>query len=319
MVRLLFVVLGALPFLCSCAPLSSGAKYTFARVAMDQTLAPVKGPLEANGDQEHNPKIVENMGIVLNGGYLRYLTAIGRPEVVIFAKVKVREPDEPEESLVWEKIYLLSEDASNQMVLNKDSFLPRLDIPILPGIKYQDQEVYVSLRIVELDQADNERVKALVSTAAAAGSVFRPDAAVGVSVLQAVMNFITGMNADDIEFQFDFAIVPNERQVNSGKAWSSSGKSDLVLQPRVGKYVLVKTEHRMRENLPSNTLEMVPLSIRYTLGMALRYATLGIVNWRVWERFGTDREDDFYQRIVGRAAKFQGRVVVHVEDGRMSF
>ena len=303
----LHAALGLLMLLCTqCAELSAGRQYTMAKVDADQArLMPVTTVVHdgdgAGESGDYDRPVGTHLGIVLSGGYLRYLSAVDRPEVLIYARVKIFPKDLNGPPLIWERIYLQTEDESEQLLLNEDSFLPRRDIPILPAFRYEGQDVVVSLRIVELDQDDNERLRKLVSTAAATAASFAPQTAPTISAAQAVMNFIVANNADDIEFQYDFAISPSGETLTlpaDGK-YGGTKKVETVLQPRVTTYVVVKTEHRDRLVFPPTWFGMVDESVRYTLAQGLKVGTLGLLNWKVWNIFGADPEGDAYLRLLG--------------------
>lgn len=310
MKNLLAPALGVLLLLAaSCSTLSSGRAYTVSRVDRDLTLVPANTRIIDSKNDRVGELPKSHIQIVLNSGYLRYLEAVVRPEVAIFARVYVRDLKNPEETLVWEKIFLESEQKDLQMVTNKDSFLPRINIPILPGIVYDQQEIYVSLRIIELDSDDNGRIREVVNAAATATAAFEPEAAVAASAVQTVMQFLTAVNGDDIEFQFDFALIPNGGGMEvapcsmlprSGATKDSDRLIDLVLEPRIGQYTIIKTEHRTRSNYPSDYFDMAHHTLRWTAASVVKLATLGLFNWRMWETFGASRNEDAYMRLFGR-------------------
>ncbi len=294
--------------------------YTMVRADRSATLAPLHEQLPARQNDSLGDMPTSHLEIVLKGGFLKYLEAVERPEVAIFARASVRDPQMPEERLVWEKIYLASENPDEQIVINKATFLPRINIPLLPGIVFDDQEIYVSLRIIELDQDDNERVKRLVNTAAGAVAAFKPEAAVAASAFQTALAFVTAANSDDIEFQFDFGLIPNEGSIQLVDCDADGARLDLVLQPRLGDYVVLKTEHRQRMHLPNSHLGVALESVQWLLGTVIKLATFNIANWRWWEDFGADRDDDFYMQIVGRPFEipFEGWQLPEISAGRLS-
>ncbi|MCK5941815.1 MAG: hypothetical protein KAI24_07610 [Planctomycetes bacterium] len=279
-----------------CNTLPAGRKYTLAKVDRDWSLVEPHRLLEQRTDDlldEVNP--TGNWGLTMNGGFLPFLEAIERPEVVIFVSVRIREPDEPEHTLLWEHVYLDSEDKSEHIALNKNSFLPRDDIQLLPPIVYEGQDIFVQIRVIELDQEDNKRTEQLVNTAASAAAAFEPDLGVTASVFQTALSYLVQNNSDDIEFQYDFALSETPGPIQYGGV-----QYDNVLNPRVGKYVVIKTEHRQRKKAPDGTLDAIGSGIRYGAGEALKFATLGVANWvGGWFCSSNENEDagtwDFYQ------------------------
>ncbi|MCA8955647.1 MAG: hypothetical protein KDC87_06220 [Planctomycetes bacterium] len=292
-----YAALAALCLLAGgCNVLSSGRKYTLAKIDRQGNLVePHRRLPPADDGLERVPR---RLSVVLNGGFIRYLDAVDRPEVAIFARVKVRKPNEAEETLVFEKVYLMSENASEQLVLAKDTFLPREDIPLLPGIEYDGKdEIYVSLRVVELDSADNDRIRSLVNAAASATATIDPHTALGASVFQTVLTFLTRNNPDDIEFQFDFALIPGSDRPT---VVVDQSERYLVLPPCIARYAVLKTEHRDRLIYPDNYFDAAQHGVRYLLASLLKIGTLGVCNWTVWNWLGGDPEDDFYLKIMGR-------------------
>lgn len=307
-----------IPLVVGCDTLASGRKYTLTKVASDASLVPAHEKIDPGTSRLE--KVPSNLSVVLKDGFIRYLESIGRPEVAVFSRVKIRSPQDPEEALVWEEIFLMSEDPDDQMVLNQDSFLPRKDIPLLPAIAYNGKdEIYVSLRIVELDQNDNENLRSLVNSAATVAATLRPDVAVGASTFQTVLTFLTKNNPDDIEFQFDFALIPG---CDESVIEVHGREQYMVLPPRVGRYVVVKTEHQHRLVYPNGYFDAAHEGLRYGLGSLLKLATLGFFNWGIWVPLaGADPEDDFYMKLFGRPFATDGGSwrLPQWQDGKLVF
>ena len=292
-------------FLISCSTISSGKKYTLAKVNRDkQLIEPHRLLKDSNLDllDEVNPTDV--LSIVMHSGYLPYLHEVGRPEVAIFVSAKIRAKDKPLEELLWERVYLNSEADGSFLVVNKDSFLPRKDITLLPAIIYDGQEILISIRIIEMDQADNERMKSLVAVAAAAASTFQPEAAGAISVFQNILNFIIENNADDIEFQYDFTLAES---LGPFHYYKGKQKFDMVLNPRINTYALIKTEHRERPIIPYGYADSAQNGLRYGVAEILKFGTLGILNWSMWcdyvfpcKHMDIKDQDDLYHAILGR-------------------
>lgn len=272
----------------SCNTLSAGRKYTLAKVDRDWSLVEPHRLLEQRSDDmldEVNP--TGNWGLTMNGGFLPFLDSIDRPEVVIFVSVRIREPDEAEHSLLWEHVYLNSEEESEHIALNKNSFLPRDDIALLPPIVYEGQDVFVKIRVIELDQADNQRALQLVNTAASAAATFEPDLGATASVFQTALTYLIENNSDDIEFQYDFALSATPGPIAYGDQ-----TFDNVFNPRVGKYVVIKTEHRDRLRSADGKLDAVGSGLRYGAAEVLKFGTLGLVNWVSGWIYPVDKDSD---------------------------
>lgn len=263
-------------FLVGCsATKTSGKSYTLVKRNKDNTLIPAKEVFGEDKEALLDTLIADGnaMGITLNTAYIRFLEAVSHPEVAFFVQVKVREKDSPQESMIWEKVYLNTENQNEHIVLSKNSKLPKIDIPLLPAIDYESQDVLISIRIIELDGKDNGHTLQLVNTAASIGAQFYPESAASISVFQTVLSFIAKNNPDDIEFQYDFAISRALDTITYG------GKEyDQVFAPRVGTYAVIKTEHEGRMALPDNWGDTFWHGLRFGLAELFKFATLNLFN-----------------------------------------
>jgi len=154
-----------------------------------------------------------------------------------------------------------------------------------------------------MDQADNERMKTIVATAAAAAATFQPQYAGAISVFQNLLNLIISANSDDIEFQFDFALSKNPGPFT----YRGNHLYDMVLTPRIAKYGVIKTEHRERAVIPNGYADAAQNGLRYTVAEILKFGTLGILNWPIWcdwskncNDMNLKEQDDIYHKILGR-------------------
>jgi hypothetical protein len=320
----LFPLLASAMLVGGCTTLSAGSRYTLAKMNRDGALIEGRRVIEdPNGSDDYDqiaPR--KTIGVKLNSGFVRYLQSIQRPEIAIFVKAVVREPNKPDEGVLWEKVYLASEDEKAHIVLNKNSAFPRSDIYVLPPISYYGQDITIQLRVIEIDKDDNARIKTLLSAAAATTAEFKPEAAVAISVVQTVLNFLVANNADDIEFSYDIQISRDIGDiVRSAEAGAPAGTLDLALSPRAATYVAIKTEHKDRMNLPSDYIQVTTSGVRYALAQVLKIGTLGILNWPMF-----NPDEDRYLWIMGRpfAVDFDswappvfanGRLIVN-EDGQ---
>ncbi|QDU65018.1 hypothetical protein [Engelhardtia mirabilis] len=304
-------------FLClaaaSCSTLPAGSKYTLSKVGRDMRLYEPRLVLETEDQTDNLDKVdpTGNWGITLNGGFIPYLESVNRPEVVLFVRCLIRPNDDAEPSVLWESVHLDSEADGQNMVLNKRSYLPREDIPILPPIVYSGEDVIVQIRLIEIDSEDNARVNELISAASTAAATFQPVSAGAVTVVGTVLKALTSMNSDDIEFAYDFAVSTSSKPFTSTTIVDEADMPrdiDLVLQPRVGTYVVLKSEHRDRFDIPSTYVGTAIHGIRYGIAEVLRLGTLDIFNWMLrdgWcavsDRKGTKRRDrpDLYRWLMG--------------------
>lgn len=330
----------AVLMLSGCSTLSAGKKYTLAKVDREMKLIEPRRVIYQEGQPDGLDKPLTTFGIKLNSGYLRYLESVGRPEVAIFAQVRLVSGESNEEDMIWQKVYLNSEDRKRDrdMVMNKDSFFPWDDIILMPPIVYDGQDILVSIRILELDQEDNARWSTIVNSAATAAVEFRPEYAVGFSAFQTALTFLIKNNPDDIEFQYDFVIssgdganpakynpsayfaprVERPRRGNPrGKGLAPAKEQeipyDAFLIPRQATYAVIKSEHRDRWNLPSNWLDLAQEGTRFAVAKTLKIATLDILNWPLGIRkAGGDHTDlkspqaDIYQRLFGCPLAVEG-------------
>lgn len=291
----------------SCAAHTAGRKYTVAKVNSDRrSLVEAKSVLPARDDgYDRRIDHDEYIGLTLNGGFLRFLNDAERPEVAIFARVRITPPDAPDETHVVEGVYLHSEQ-DDDVQMEGNSFFPRLDIPLMPGLKYEGQDIQVQLRVIEIDGDDRERVKTLINSAASAAAIFAPESASTISVFQTVLSFLNEQNRDDIEFQFDFGL--SESKQTMVHQWQPDRDAapledhyDLVFQPRVATYVVIKTEQPERLDISGNYFDVAHSGLRYTAAQLLKVGTLGLFNWSIWSNLlNADREDDFYLAVMGR-------------------
>jgi hypothetical protein len=292
--------------LLGCTTLSSGSKYTLAKVGRDRRLLVepklVDRSPSAQGTENESDRYIPNtFGIKLNGGYLRYLDAVEHPEVAIFAQVKMMgKSGTSDETMVWEKVFLSSEDRSQYVTMNKDCYLPLHDIPLLPPFAYNGEEIVVIIRVIELDRSDNKAAIQLIQTAAAAGAQFRPDVAAEISVFQSVLSFFIKNNQDDIEYQWDFAISKDGAPVAYRDDDGNEKKCDMVFQPVFAQYAVIKTEHPGRICYPDRWIDMPQTSIRYVLAQTFKWGTLDIVDWPVWHQKKEEQDvRDFYLSLFG--------------------
>ena len=298
--------------LAGCSTLPAGRGYTMAKTALDARLVESRRSLPLCGKDESNcrgkidstnelDRVAPNgtIGIKLNAGYVRYLESIKRAHVAVFSRAVVRNPGEVSNGLVWEAVFTPNKDEKVQTVIDKDTTLPFQDVDILPAIDYSGQDITVELRVVSMKQEDNERLKALLSAAAAGAAFAKPEAAAAISVFQAVLTFLVENRPDVIEFAFNFKVSPEDaaRRLPGAPGLKDRTSTELSLTPRVGTYAIIKTEHEGRFNYPSDYLGFASDGIRYVLAEVLKLGTLGIANWPIWSG---PRQEDTYLLLFGR-------------------
>jgi hypothetical protein len=296
-----FALLGSVVLLSACATNTGGRHYTLAKVDRYSSLVPARSLLdEEEGDAigDGLDELVDGyFGITLDSGYIRYLQSIVQPEIAIFSKVAVRKPEEVGEDagFVFQNVYLASESDGSNMELYKDSSFPRSDIEILPPFEYNGEIITVQLRVIEVDSDDNERVKhliKLISLAATTAAVGLPESAAAISVFQSVLTFLTENNSDDIEFAYDFQLSSASNDLVVERNYLE----DMVLQPRLGTYVVIKTEHPDRVRMPDSLLGLLGESALWVVSKVVKVATLNLFNWTI---FG-EPQGDRYNRLFGR-------------------
>jgi hypothetical protein len=300
----LVLVLAAivLPLVACSSPKSSGRHYTIAKVNRENRLVAARRILE-EGRADNLDKVVDAyFGLTIDGGYVRYLQAIVHPEIAIFSKVTVRRPEEAgaDAGYVFQNVYLASEKDGSHIELNKDSTFPRADIEILPPFQYKGEIVTVELRVIEIDSDDNERTKQLINLAASAAAAGAPESAAAISVFQTVLTFLVENNRDDIEFMYDFQLASSSSKLKVDR--SLKYDEDQLLQPRVGTYVVVKSEHPDRVRLPDSILGFGSESLQWLGSKVLQLGTLNLLNWELWETVfcAEPPVGDRYNRLFGR-------------------
>lgn len=298
----------------SCAQFSAGKTYTLAKVDRETFLVDPSlqlGEDPTSPDHWDDP-VGGTIEIRLADHFIKYLTTLGRPEVVIFSRVVVRDPSRSERGIVFERVLQNTEDPNAYTAANQGAGNSARGIVLLPSMKYAQEEISISLRIVELDQADNERLENLLHAAAAGAAQFYPEGASAISLTQAVLSFVIANNPDDLEFAIDIGLSPssgryaNDRlraqvedsQLSSGAADAPiiiNGRRDVTLQPRIGHLAIIKTELQQRPAYKSDLIGVAAEGIRWSLMNALKLATLDALNWA-----SEDKEFDAYSRLFGQ-------------------
>lgn len=284
-----------------CAQLSAGLSYDMAKVAPSGHLVGATRLLNVSDDSKLDKPVTSTLEIRLADYFVKYLQSIDVPEVVVFSRVTVRDPTSSAAPTVYERILLNSEDSNSFSAGNQGAGSTMRDVPLLPAISYDSQDIVVSIRIIEMDADDNARYGELLQTAAATASQF--GSAETISVVQATLAFLLANNPDDLEFAYDFGIGPNSSATTVATISDSDtlalplglkAERDLTLQPRVGTYFVVKTELPDRAYFSSDRVALAGDSVRWLIANTLKLATLNTLNM-----FADDRNYDRYTRLFG--------------------
>lgn len=307
---LLLVALASL-LTAGCAQLTAGRSYVLAKQDRDGYLRDVHEKLnpptslrEANHPaniDSWDELVINNLEIRLSDFFIKYLQALDRPEVVIYSKVTIRDRASTDEPVVINQVVLDSEDPSAHTAANQGAGGSLKNVPaILPSLRYEGQDITISLRIIEVDRDDNQRLSAILNTVGGVASSLDPSSAAAISAAQAVLSFIIANNPDDLEFAFDFGLSRNPASLSSSDLLPLPGGSDwnverdLVIQPRIGRLVIIKSEHPNRAVYPTDQIALVTDSIRWVLMKATKLATLNLFNL-----YNEDKEYDRYARYFG--------------------
>jgi hypothetical protein len=295
-----------------CTQLTAGKSYMLTKTdasgyLRDATMvfSNADAPTAGNWDRP----VQSTLEIRLGDYFSKYLQSLDLPEVVLFSRVVVRDPtssDKEKGKIVYERVLLNTEANSDYTAANQGAGSAMRDVILLPSILYDRQDITVSLRLIELDQADNERFKSLLSAVAATTASFQPEATMAISAAQAALGFLLANNPDDLEFTYDFGLSPDsgtsvarirqqmmDSQLPTGVAASES--HDLVLQPRIGTLTVLKTELPDRLVFPTDKVALVTDGVRWGAMSAVRLGTLNFFNW-----FNEDKGYDRYSRAFGQ-------------------
>ncbi|MEM1187964.1 MAG: hypothetical protein AAGI72_05545 [Pseudomonadota bacterium] len=302
-----------LPFafsLISCAN-TAGKNYTLAKVDRAGYLT---DPFEhvGNGWDEHVDSINGNLEIRLADHFLAYLASLGQPELVIFSRATITDPSDRTKQIVFEQILLNTEDQSTYSAGNQGGGGTLKDVVLLPAVKYRNQDIRIELRVVELDSADNERTQSVINQAAQTGGTFKLVAGPEITAIASALNFIVANNTDDIEFSVDIGISPKTPQVQA----YNGALTDVVLQPRTGTWVIVKTELPGRLYFAGDTVSVASDSIVWALANTLKLGTLNVANW--WNK-DKDQSDN-YMKLFGNPLGLSSVAVTEprVKDDKIS-
>ncbi|MBL8767940.1 MAG: hypothetical protein JNL94_11270 [Planctomycetes bacterium] len=228
--------------------------------------------------------------------FVRYLNAVGAPEVVIFTRCRIRSPDSAVPELVYDRILMNTQDQELTQAGLQGAGGSLRDVVVLPAIEYKDEDILLSIRVLELDQDDNKRIGKLLQGASAVSSQLKNASAPELSAFQAVVSFLVANNPDDVEFALDIGLTTNASTTFAREADLLPGMSQTathVITPRVGMVAAIKTEGVDRFVIPQKYEQYLPQGILWTLANLSRLATLDLFN-ALPGRVDYDAYSDFF-------------------------
>ncbi len=284
-----YVTLLLIALLASCAN-TAGKNYTLAKVNDKGYLTDPFTQVGKDWDQ-HIEEVNGNLEIRLADHFLAYLASLGQPELIIFSRATITDPNDRTKKIVYEQILLNTEDQATYSAGNQGGGGTLKDVVLLPSIKYRNQDIRLELRVIELDSEDNERAKSVINQAAQTGGTFKLVAGPEITAIAGALNFLVANNKDDVEFSVDIGISPKTPRQTA----SSGDLTDVVLQPRVGTWVIVKTELPGRLYFAGDTFSIASDALVWTLANAIKLGTLNVANW-----WNNDKDQaDNYMRLFG--------------------
>ncbi len=306
--RILTFLLVSVLILSSCTSIkSSGHNYTPGRVDDNGCLTAINQFLNTSHDSQK--KVIKGgaVEIRLADHFIRYLREIGTPELLFFVRVTIRDKVNPASVMVYDRIMQYSDGEIKRTGKGAQGGGQAMggnltNSIILPAMIYEGQDIDISFRVIELDQADNQRYNNLINFAATTTAAFKPEAAVAASAFQSVLNFMTSLNTDDIEFSYDISFSEEFERRNS---YELNGKTYCAGLPlRSGTYPVLKTEHMNRLELPSlpeNAADYITGFFGHTVGMLTSltpwwppyYSTVREEGWRWYEKKGSPFYADY--------------------------
>lgn len=141
------------------------------------------------------------------------------------------------------RVIFYSED-----VQGRGQYLNFSNLPVYGPISYSGNPLYLEFNILELDNDENDKNKALISTLAKLGSTAYPPASPVLGVLNSLGSSLLSGDQDDLEFRYHMELVP-----------VTNLQSDSLKRPfiREGIYVFLRSEDR-EEDIKWNTINYDP-------------------------------------------------------------
>lgn len=124
----------------------------------------------------------------------------------------------------------------NEDIRESGQMLNDIGVRLYGPIKYKNEVSTLKLAVVEFDEAENERTKAIIKRLAAAGGQAYPPATAVLGVLNSLGQVVIDQNKNDVEFRASRIFEPPS-------ATSSVARAPL----QEGHYVFVRDENRSAE------------------------------------------------------------------------
>ncbi len=238
MKKILFASL-VLAALASCQSPAVG-QYTL------HSVAPAASPSDTSGKKQ----VFALQSIHLQDHFIRYTREAGKEEVLFFSRVRVIDPGQPKNPVfVYDRI--LAQDGDHwKEVLKGDELLAGAalgeksggnlhGLELLPAGKLAGKKLEISLRMIELDSEDKEKMNTLIELASAVAGKAGPEAALAAPVVRDMLKVLVQANQDDAEFSYDL-----------GLSFDQDGKVLGGEMPQGASLALIKAESPERFDWP---------------------------------------------------------------------
>lgn len=284
----------------ACSSSSTAKSYSLGKMARDGTLVPIDDVMNTSADTaDRFDRLVEPddcLEIRLADHFVRFLNAVGSPEVVIFTRCRIRSPDSTSADIVYDRVLMNTQDQELTQAGLQGAGGSLRDVVVLPAVEYKGEDILLSIRVLELDQEDNQRVGKLLQGAAAASAQLKTATAPELSAFQAVVSFLVANNPDDIEFALDMGLTSNASMTFTRDGDVLPGGTTLtshVITPRVGMIAAIKTEGVGRIVVPQKYEQYLPQGILWAVENVARLVTLDLFN-ALPGRIDYDAYSDFF-------------------------
>lgn len=294
-----------------CSSQSTAKSYHLAKLNRDGTLMPIDALVERRSSTQTNDESAQSveddrfdslietndcLEIRLADHFIRFLNAVGSPEVVVFTRCRIRSPDGSAPELVYDRILLNTQDQELTQSGIQGAGGSLRDVVVLPAIEYKNEDIMLSIRMIELDQDDNQRIGKLLQGASATSAQLKTAAAPELAAFQAVVSFLVANNPDDVEFALDLGLTANSSTTFRGAEDALPGVPRTAthsITPRVGMIAAIKTEGVDRFVVPQKYEQYLPQALLWTFANVGRLVTLDLFN-RLPGRIDYDAYSDFF-------------------------
>lgn len=238
----------------------------------------------------------ECLEIRLSDHFVRFLNALGAPELVIFTRCRIRAADGSQPEVVYDRVLMNTEDQELTQAGLQGAGGSLRDVVVLPSIEYSNEDILLSIRVLELDQGDNQRIGKLLQAASAASAQLKTASAPELSAFQAVVSFLVANNPDDVEFALDLGLSANASTTftsNADGLPSPHSTKTHTITPRIGMLAAIKTEGVDRLVIPQKYEQYLPQVLTWTIANVARLVTLDLFN-ALPGRIDYDAYSDFF-------------------------